>query len=450
MFFSTGGTNRLHIEASGNVGVGISSPATKLHIGSDSTATTSTEELRLQSGTGGGFGGNAVLNLVTGQYGNSGIYFGDSATHTGQSAHVQWLDVSHTLEYNSDGVHIFKYSNSEIFRTTGTNIGMGVTGTPAAKLDISSSGTALNVRSLQGTGIKVRGGANSQDIAQFQNSAGSVVAALDTAGQLGVGTNDPQAELHVQSLTNQTPTIRLNHNSTYPSWMIEATQYNSASPPRGQLRWDANPGATGMQLIYWAGYSENSLKLDGTNFIVKTLGSEKMRIDSAGDVGIGVTNPAEKLEVNGHVKAVDGYKGYVSHFHSGGFDHVPRSQDGTNPFWIPSNYIIDSITDQYYNIWVPLYAGRIRKIIFKNTSGTPTATVCTFYKRINGTTSGTTYAGTVTGGGASGMKVTVDFGTSNFTFNAEDEIQIGFVTGVATQPSLRGVSYQIWYEYNIT
>ena len=86
----------------------------------------------------------------------------------------------------------------------------------------------------------------------------------------------------------------------------------------------------------------------------------------------------------------------------------------------------------------------------KNVTGNPTASVCTFYKRINGTTSGTTYAGTVTGGGAAGVKVTVDFGTSNFTFNAEDEVQIGFVTGLATQPSMRGVSYQIWYEYNIT
>ena len=44
----------------------------------------------------------------------------------------------------------------------------------------------------------------------------------------------------------------------------------------------------------------------------------------------------------------------------------------------------------------------------------------------------------------------IDFGTTNFTFNAEDEVQIGIVTGVATQPPMRGVSYQIWYEYNIT
>lgn len=73
-----------------------------------------------------------------------------------------------------------------------------------------------------------------------------------------------------------------------------------------------------------------------------------------------------------------------------------------------------------------------------------------FSQKINGVLSSTTYAGTVAGGGAAGMKVTFDFGTTNFTFSAEDEVQIGVVTGVATQPGMGGMSCQIWYEYNIT
>jgi len=282
-------SNQNFLVNNGNVGIGIINPATKLHIGSSGSSGSTTEEFRIQTSSSGGYGGNAALNLVTGQYGTSGIYFGDNATYTSQPAHVRFVDVSNYIEYNSSGYHVFSYSGNEIFRTNGYN------------------------------------------------------------------------------------------------------------------------------------------------------------------VGIGVTNPAEKLEVDGHVKAVDGYKGYVSDFHNGGFFHSPRSQDGANPLWIPINSTGMSSSDQYYNTRVPLYAGRVRKIILKHVSGsTPVATVCTFYKRINGTTSGTTYAGTVTGGGAAGMKVTFDFGTSNFTFNAEDEVQIGVVTGVATQPAMYGMSCQIWYEYNIT
>ena len=257
------------------------------------------------------------------------------------------------------------------------------------------------------------------------DSARSTALHVSTGGQVGIGTVQPQYALHVAGGNDA-------------AVKVERTISGSEG-----------------QLTMLAGLGENLIQSKGLGNAVKKLNfsigvSPAMTIDTNGYVGIGDTSPSEKLEVNGHVKAVDGYKGYVSHFHSGGFDHFPRSQDGANPMWIPSNYIVDASSDQYYNIWIPLYAGRIRKIILKNTSGTPTASVCTFRKKINGVLSGTTYAGTVTGGGAAGMKVTFDFGTTNFTFNAEDEIQIGIVTGVATQPPMRGVSYQIWYEYNIT
>ena len=431
----------------GDVGIGIDSPSTILHMGSTSNSSSSTEEIRVQTATSGGYGGNAVLNLVTGEYGNSGVYFGENSTYTSQLAYVRWVDVSDTLEYNSNGTHVFKYSGSEIFRTSGTDIGMGVTGVPAAKLDINSSGVALNVRSSQSVGIKVRGGGNSQDIAQFANVGGTVVAALDDAGQLGVGTNDPQAELHVQSTTNGTPTIRLNHNSTYPSWMIEATQNNSASPPRGQLRWDANPGATGMELIYWSGYTKNALKLDGTNFIVTTLGSEKMRIDSAGDLGIGVTNPSEKLDVNGYVKASSGYKGYLPAFQHGGFYHS-SSGSSTTIYWIPTNYISETTSSQYYNNWVAPYNGRVKKIVMRYASGTtPTATSVTFRKSINGGGDLNTYPATIANAASTNMTATRVFGSTDIAFNEGDRVRIGFTTNGGTR-LLYGFAYTIVLEYD--
>ena len=454
MFFAAGGLTRLHIEANGNVGIGTDSPSAKLHVGSTSTAATSNEEVRIQSATGGGFGGTATLNLVTGTYGTSGVYFGNNSTYTAQRAHVKWVDVSNMLEYNSDGIHVFKYSGSEIFRTSGTSIGMGVTGIPAAKLDIYNSSVALNVRSTQSVGIKVRGGANYNDIAQFSNSAGTVVAALDTAGQLGIGTNDPQAELHVQSPTNATPTIRLNHNSTYPAWMIEATQYNSASPPRGQLRWDANPGATGMQLVYWNSYTENALKLDGQNFKVINNGSERMRIDNTGDVGIGVTNPAEKLEVNGSVKATastDAYKGYIK---QNVISYAAEKQENANYYFTSYNTTATVTSAQAYNRIVAAYSGRVKKVYIRHGGGsTPTATAVNFKKNVNNITSVTVYSATVANTASANMTAYYEFADSDFTFNAGDLIGLLYQTtdafGTASK-TMGGVAVTITLEYNIT
>lgn len=244
---------------------------------------------------------------------------------------------------------------------------------------------------------------------------------INSSGNVGIGTTSPQKKLHVSSGDQSTARIRLSNT-------------NTAS------------GGDNIELV--AGV--HNVTQDGFSIYNASGGGTQFVIQGGGNVGIGTDSPSEKLEVNGHIKAVDGYKGYVSDFNNGGFFHSPRTTEA-NPLWIPINSTGMSSSDQYYNTWVPLYAGRVRKIIIKHVSGsTPVATVCTFRKKINGVLSGTTYAGTVTGGGAAGMKVTFDFGTTNFTFNAEDEVQIGVVTGVAPQPRMGGCSCQIWYEYNIT
>jgi hypothetical protein len=131
-------TEKVRILNNGNVGIGIGNPATKLHIGSTGGAGSTTEEFRIQTSTSGGYGGGAVLNLVTGQYGNSGIYFGDNATYTSQPAHVRFVDVSNYIEYNSPGNHIFKYFGNEIFRTNGYNVGIGTTN-PSEKLEVNGT-----------------------------------------------------------------------------------------------------------------------------------------------------------------------------------------------------------------------------------------------------------------------------------------------------------------------
>jgi hypothetical protein len=452
-------SERMRIANSGNVGIGTNNPGSILHI-VDSAPT-----LKLQAGSSmtpstisfDNYLGTQRASLIfseandtfrlTNTAGNARLnldnYTGTFSVGTSDQSGVILGATTVTLRSNYSTALTCDYAG---------NVGIGVT-SPTARLDVLGSGTAINARSTQGVGLKIRGGGNSQDIAQFSNVGGTVVAALDNAGQLAIGTNDPQAELHVQSVSNGTPTIRLNHNSTYPAWMIEATQYNSASPPRGQLRWDANPGATGMQLVYWNSYTENALKLDGQNFKVINNGSERMRIDSTGDVGIGTTSPGEKLEVNGSVKATastDAYKGYIK---QNVISYAAEKQENANYYFTSYNTTATVTSAQAYNRIVAAYSGRVKKVYIRYGGGsTPTATAVNFKKNVNNVTSVTVYSATVANTASTNMTAYYEFADSDFTFNAGDLIGLLYQTTDAfgTSKTMGAVAVTITLEYNIT
>lgn len=415
-----------------------------LHVGSTSNSSSSTEEIRVQTATSGGYGGNAVLNLVTGEYGNSGVYFGENSTYTSQLAYIRWVDVSDTLEYNSNGTHVFKYSGSEIFRTSGTSIGMGVTSTPAAKLDVYDSGIAINARSAQSVGLKVQGGANGMDIAQFKNQMGTITNVIDTSGFFGIGETDPDTPLHIKSIS--VPKIKLETTQTSYATPGQIEAWNGASNTlHGYLTWGTNPGVTGCRLAFSNAGNTSWLEV-GSNYVRNTIaGSVKSHINATG-LGINNTNPQEDLDVTGTIKG-DEYKGYLPAFQHGGFYHSSSSSSNTI-YWIPTNYISETTSSQYYNNWVAPYSGRVRKIVMRYASGTtPTATSVAFKKSINGAGDLSTYTATITNAASTSMTAKRDFSPTDITFNEGDRVRIGFTTNGGTR-LLYGFAYTIVFEYN--
>jgi hypothetical protein len=108
---------------------------------------------------------------------------------------------------------------------------------------------------------------------------------LTSAGNIGIGTTNPSSRLSI----NQAGTDVSN----------------------GLWLYSGDNAATGGIALFKGGSLLGSIQSLGgnslLNFITNASGTnfERMRITSTGDVGIGTTSPAQKLEVVGNVKARD-------------------------------------------------------------------------------------------------------------------------------------------------
>jgi hypothetical protein len=198
----------------------------------------------------------------------------------------------------------------------------------------------------------------------------------------------------------------------------------------------------------WIGFPSND------TITLRTSGSDRIYVNSIGNVGIGTPSPGAKLEVNGTVKATattDAYKGYLKQTVA---TIAVEKLESTNYYYIPYNSTSTATTAEYYNRMTAAYDGRIKKVYLRHSGGsTPTATGVNFKKEINGTLSGTVYAATVANSATTSMTAYRDFGNSDFTFSAGDLIGILYQTtdafGTASK-TMGGIAITIIIEYNIT
>jgi len=230
---------------------------------------------------------------ITGSVTCDGATIAGDINATGDIYVTGTLDVNSTdsinmhLDSNNDSTNSFSIldgadNNLLIVKESG-NVGIG-TSSPSSQLHLSKAGgTLIKLGTSKNTSeIEAREvGSGNSLVLSASNSTDHLV--ITGSGNVGIGTDSPNAQLDIEDSTQAV--LRLNH-----------------------------PGTN-----YWELQNDSNLKFNRG-------GTERMRIDSSGNVGIGTSSPSAKLDVTGRA-VVDSANCVTVVDNDGSFD-----MDGGNNF----------------------------------------------------------------------------------------------------------------------
>ena len=325
------GSGQVYKDASGNVGIGTSSPTGKLDVvsGIDNTDTSyAKQQLTVVGANKTLASGLGNLQIVTNDNSNLAD-FGGSLSFGGRYAisdarSLMWAGIKGAKENSINGslLGYLAFSTSLVERMridSSGNVGIG-TSSPTSRLTVSNTTdnsvplTVAGSSSLikdYGPSIDFRYSVSGQVLANikgawdttshggfgnliFSTRGEEVVSErmrIDSFGNVGIGTSSPAAKLHVVGEI-RTPT-RLTASEVIAGYV---------------------PGVSNIFIRYVTGNnhidSYNDPITSGIPLVINTgttlfhiQDQEKMRIDSSGNVGIGKSSPATKLDVTGTVTA---------------------------------------------------------------------------------------------------------------------------------------------------
>ena len=251
------------LDVSGNVGIGTDSPSRKLHVNSEGTVQTALFE-----------------STNTSSY----LTFMDSGTTDSTSVRIGC---------SGDEMRLFTGGSDSVRIDEDGKVGIG-TNSPQTNLEILSSTPELRVNNSDG-GLRRMSFAGSGSNIWYLNSNGTddsnsfeIIQGSNTrlflksGGNVGIGTDNPQATLEVSSSGNSATDVELSRTritggTNNPMFRVFANETNN--------------------LITLATNGSNS----NSEIQINTTSTEAVRIDKDGKVGIGTTDPQATLDVNNEV-----------------------------------------------------------------------------------------------------------------------------------------------------
>ena len=331
----TGTTPKFFWDASAeSLGIGTSSPSAKLELSSNNSAGTPLNVLRFNDED-----GTQAVGQATGRiefyHNDSSVGAGVASSITNKSQGSTALGELH-LATGSD-------TTAMVINSLG-NVGIG-TSSPSAKITIvgttkvgegvASNTSKLMVNTLSGTAAGIQLFQDGVESWIIDNPASSTALAfsnsgterirIDSSGNVGIGTSSPAAPLTVSGDTTQ---VRLENTATGGrNWGLRTfgsalgIYDHTAGAFRQYIDSSGNVGigtVSPTELLTVNGSialqynSSDRVKLSYTNaqgsFVINNTtagytsfennGSERLRIDSAGNVGIGTSSPSRPLTVS--------------------------------------------------------------------------------------------------------------------------------------------------------
>jgi hypothetical protein len=282
----------------GDVGIGTTSPSAKLHVITSN---------------------GSISALLTGA--SKGIRFTSSSSIT----KLEGVDQTGSSSYEPielGGAYVgFSVAGTEVGRfNSSANFGIGVT-SPAEKLDVAGNIKIANGGYLySATNTNIQAGSSSY-IGFHTN--GSEQMRILTSGDVGFGTTSPYARIN--AATSDGVSSALFSGATKGVRVVSSSSIT-------KMEGVDNTGSASYQ----------PLELGGSYVGFSIGGTEVGRFNSSANFGIGVTSPAEKLDVAGNIKIANGgylYSAANTHiqagtssyigFHTNGSERMKILSDGT-------------------------------------------------------------------------------------------------------------------------